>query len=245
MNSTKNIKQFNFKRKLWHLLGLIIPILLYMDIFRFIEPENPNITRKIGFVLILIFFILIIILEIIRLNYAPFNKFFVNKVGTLMKETEYNKIHGSVSYILANGILFFFFTKEIIVLSSLVLMVSDPIAAYFGIFFGKHKFFKQKTLEGFLAFFISSFILGILFLIGITYTNTESPYSLNNQNYILIIFIIGISSLFTSIVELLSFTTLYGLIDDNLTIPLSFAISFSFLSYLFQLPLNNISLLQF
>lgn len=246
MNLRKNIDQFNIKRKMWHLLGLIIPLLLYMDIFRFIEPENPDITRKIGFIMILIFFIFIIIIEVIRLRYPPFNEFFISKVGSLMKESEYNKIHGSVSYILANVILFFFFTKEIIILSSLVLMVSDPIAAYFGIFYGKHKFFKQKTLEGFFAFFISSIVIGILFLIVITYTNIESPYSLNDQNYIFIVLIIGISSFFTSIVELLSFTTLYGLIDDNLTIPLSFAISFSILSYIFQLPLNTyISPLQF
>ncbi|MFN3603910.1 MAG: diacylglycerol/polyprenol kinase family protein [Leptonema sp. (in: bacteria)] len=234
-----SLKNFNPKRKIWHLLGLIIPILLYLDIFRFLKPEDENITRWVGFILLLIFFTFLLVLEIIRLNYHPFNEFFIQTVGSLMKESEYHRIHGSVSYVFANMILFYFFTKDIIFLSSLVLMVSDPIAAYFGIFFGKHKIFKEKTFEGFLAFFVSSFVVGILYTSSISILGIESAYNWNHQTIYTVLIIFGVSSLITSLVELFSFTGLYGLLDDNLTIPLSFAISVNLLSYLFEFPVES------
>ncbi len=239
MTNNENFKKFNLKRKLWHMLGLLIPFLLYLDIFRFLKTEDEHITRIIGFYLLLSFFIFLLIIEIIRLSYRPFNEFFINKVGFLLKKSEYNQIHGSISYIFANIILFYFFTKEVIFLSSLVLMISDPVAAYFGIFFGKHKLYNQKTLEGFLGFFLSSFGIAILFLSIISLLDIKTEYNLYSSNLFSIIGIISVSSFITSIVELFSFTALYGFLDDNLTIPLTFAICISFLSYFFGFPLDS------
>lgn len=239
MTTNESLKKFNFKRKLWHMFGLLIPFLLYIDIFRFINPKDEHITRFVGFYMLLIFFIFLLIIEIIRLNYPTFNTFFIQKVGFLMKKTEYQQVHGSVSYVFANIILFYFFTKEVIFLSSLVLMISDPIAAYFGIFFGKHKLFNQKTLEGFLGFFLSSFGVAILFLSFISFLGIKTEYNLYSPNLFSILGILAISSLITSLVELFSFTTLYGFIDDNLTIPLTFAICFAYLSYTFGFSLES------
>ncbi|GIX42229.1 MAG: dolichol kinase [Leptospiraceae bacterium] len=233
--------KFNLKRKLWHLLGLIIPLLLYLDIFRFIEPENPHITRYIGMWLILGFLIFLILIEIIRLNYEPFNQFFIRVCGPLLKENEYHQMHGSISYIFANFILFLFFTKEIITLSSLILMICDPIAAYIGIFYGKRKFKNGKSIEGFIAFFISSFIVSIAFLGLITLFHIGSgELFLSKLNFFKVTIILSISSLFCSLIEFFSFTTLNGLIDDNLTIPLGAAFILSILFYLFGFPLEAV-----
>lgn len=239
-NHSLNTK-FNLKRKLWHLCGLIIPILLYLDIFRFIEPGNPHITRYIGMWLIFWFLLFLIIIEIIRLNNESFNQFFIRVVGPLLKESEYHQIHGSISYIFANLLLFMFFTKEIIAISSLILMISDPIAAYVGIYYGKRKFKNGKSLEGLIAFFISSFMVCLLFLGFITmFKIGNSHLFLMSENLFKIIFIMFITSLICSIIEFFSFTTLKGLIDDNLTIPLGAAIIISFLCYLMGIPLESV-----
>jgi len=233
--------KFNLKRKLWHLLGLIIPVLLYLDIFRFVEPDNPHITRFIGMHLILIFLIFLLVIELIRLNYEPFNQFFIRITGPLLKESEYHQIHGSISYILANFLLFLFFTKELIAISSLILMISDPIAAYFGIYYGKIKFKNGKTLEGAIAFFISSFVVSLLFLMFITYGNIgNSALFLSNQNIFRILILLFITSLLTTMMEFFSFSSMMGLIDDNLTIPLTAAISISLFGYLLGFPIDSI-----
>ncbi len=230
-------KKFNFKRKLWHLSGLIIPLLLYLDIFRFVEPENPHITRLIGMYLILIFLVFLLIIELIRLNNQKFNQFFIKLVGPLLKKNEYNKIHGSISYIFANFILFFFFTKEMIALSSLILMISDPIAAFFGIYYGKHKFKNGKSLEGVIAFFLSSIFISFLFMYFLTLLKIINPFlEFNSKNFLNLTIIIIIVSFITSLIEFFSFNTLKGLIDDNLTIPLGFAIVFCIISYFLGIP---------
>jgi dolichol kinase len=233
--------KFNLKRKLWHLLGLIIPLLLYLDVFRFVEPENPHITRFIGMYLILIFLIFLLIVELIRLNHEPFNQFFIRVTGPLLKKSEYHQIHGSISYILANFLLFLFFTKEVIAISCLILMISDPIAAYFGIYYGKIKFKSGKTLEGAVAFFISSFVVSLLFLMLISFIdNGNSALFLSNQNILQILILLTLTSFFTTLIEFFSFTALMGLIDDNLTIPLTAAITISFFGYILGFPINSI-----
>jgi hypothetical protein len=161
--------KFNLKRKLWHLLGLIIPLLLYLDVFRFVEPENPHITRFIGMYLILIFLIFLLIVELIRLNHEPFNQFFIRVTGPLLKKSEYHQIHGSISYILANFLLFLFFTKEVIAISCLILMISDPIAAYFGIYYGKIKFKTEKRWKVQLLFLFLLLCIFVIFNVDFFY----------------------------------------------------------------------------
>ncbi len=238
-------KKFNFKRKLWHMLGLIVPLLLYLDVFKFISPQEPEITRKIGSLLIFITLLFLLIVEILRLNSSTFNSFFIKNFGFLMKESEYHRIHGSISYIYAIFLLFIFFSKEVIVISLLTLMICDPIAAYVGIFYGKRKLANQKTLEGTIAFTLSSFIVILLFIYLTDFFN-ESNY-LKKTNFQNLLIITLFTSLITAIVETFSFTALEGFLDDNLTIPLSVSISFSILSYFHGIPVENyfIPLLSF
>jgi dolichol kinase len=47
-------------------------------------------------------------------------------------------------------------------------------------------------------------------------------------------------SFFTTLIEFFSFTALMGLIDDNLTIPLTAAITISFCGYILGFPINSI-----
>ncbi|MEO0294992.1 MAG: phosphatidate cytidylyltransferase, partial [candidate division WOR-3 bacterium] len=97
-------------------------------------------------------------------------------------------------------LLALFFPKKVAIISLLFLSISDNLASIVGKLFGKTKLFKNKTLEGFLAFLIVSFIITLFF------------QELSIKKKIII-------SLFASFVELFS-----GTIDDNFTVPLLTAI---------------------
>lgn len=230
-------KQFNVRRKLWHLLGLVIPLLLFLDIFRFLDPGNPHITRWTGMWIIFFLFLFILSVEIFRMYSPSFNSFFIRYFGFLMKEKEKNQFHGTVSYIFSSFLLFAFFTKEVILLSSLILMISDPVAAYVGIHYGKRRFFKRKTWEGTLAFFLSSVAVSLLLLWILTLSGSGNEvFWLKGENAVKLTLIVLAVSSVCALVETFSFTSLKGFIDDNLTIPLSAAISFSTGMYISGYP---------
>ena len=79
--------------------------------------------------------------------------------------------------------------------------ISDTLAALFGRMYGTIKI-NNKTLEGSFAFFISSSII-ILLSSGIN------------------LYLAMLSTLITTMVEI------YSPIDDNLSVPMTFAISYS------------------
>jgi len=51
-----------------------------------------------------------------------------------------------------------------VALAILVLSVADGVAAIAGLYLGRHKLFNGKTLEGSVAFFISAFVVLVLFI---------------------------------------------------------------------------------
>lgn len=51
-----------------------------------------------------------------------------------------------------------------VALAILVLSVGDGVAAIAGLYLGRHKLFNGKTLEGPVAFFISAFVVLVLFI---------------------------------------------------------------------------------
>ena len=65
----------------------------------------------------------------------------------------------SLYFILGAFISSLFFSKIIAAVSVLILGFSDAVATLVGKKFGKHELYKSKTLEGSLAFFISTFLI--------------------------------------------------------------------------------------
>jgi hypothetical protein len=70
--------------------------------------------------------------------------------------------------------------------------------------------------------------------------NGNSALFLSNQNILRILILLTLTSFFTTLIEFFSFTALMGLIDDNLTIPLTAATAISFFGFILGFPINSI-----
>ncbi|XDD44248.1 diacylglycerol/polyprenol kinase family protein [Leptospira sp. WS60.C2] len=225
---------FNFFRKIWHVLGLVIPVTLYLDPFRdafgLVYATRAILVTSLG-----IFLVSLILLEIVRLTNAGFEAFFYRYFGFLMKESERKRFNGTVPYFLANLIVVCFFPAEVAILAILFLVIGDPFAAYVGSRYGKHRFYNGKSIEGVFGFLIPAFLFSVLVLFLITKSHPESFLSLvDHQGFTWTpIVIVLVSVLVSCATEFFSDTTAKGLIDDNLLIPVLGAISLSVLSLLY------------
>jgi len=145
-----------------------------------------------------------------------------------MKPSEQNRIHGTVAYMISNLILVLFFSDEVVALSLTFLVLADPLAALVGIYFGRLRFFNGKTLEGLLAFIIASTIYGMIFYLVQDFLGRGMlPFTFAEGHYGTVFFILIFSTVVSALAEFFSFTTLYGLVDDNLIVPLAAAFAFA------------------
>ncbi|MBW7858572.1 MAG: hypothetical protein H3C43_09860, partial [Leptonema sp. (in: Bacteria)] len=225
---------FNLQRKLYHLLGLSVPIMIYTNIFQFLDQEDPLITRKILILLVVAAIIVLVVMEVLRFNNQRFAQLFESMFGSLMKEAELNRIHGSVSYIISNLILLLFFTDEVIILSLCFLVIADPVAALVGIYFGRLRFWNGKTVEGLFAFIFASFLSGIIFYsIQDLWGRGELPFVLSQGSLSVVFVILAATSIISAFAEFFSFIALGGLIDDNIIVPIAAVTSLYGLSIAF------------
>ena len=84
----------------------------------------------------------------------------------LMRQKEsshsYFQISGSLYVLLAAIICTMSFSRNIAAISMIIMLVSDTAAAIIGKLYGRHKIYKNKTLEGSTAFFVSGLIINML-----------------------------------------------------------------------------------
>ena len=143
-------------RKAIHLSSLWIPAAIYF------MPK-----------LILVPILLIILTGNIILEYGNFKKYaWARKsFGVLFfrtlrnKETsrEHFQFTGAIYVLLSSLLCLCFFSKEIGAIALTVMLISDSAAALVGRSVGRIKIYKNKTLEGTLAFFASAVIINLLF----------------------------------------------------------------------------------
>lgn len=196
-------------RKLIHLTSLLIPI-----IYWFI-PKNIALAILVPMTIITVFF------DVARF-YIPAIRKLVNYLfGFMLREHEKNltkrNLNGA-SYVLLSAVLcIIIFPKIIFVTAFSILIISDTSAALFGRKFGKTKF-MMKSLEGSLAFFVSSIFVVLL--------APKVQYSIKE-------YIIGIIAGFLAMIaENIS----YGWADDNFLIPLTAGFTIWGLYYLVGIP---------
>ncbi|MCB1140106.1 MAG: dolichol kinase [Leptospiraceae bacterium] len=235
---------FNFYRKAWHLLGLIVPLFVYIDPVAMIWPDLKHGSRWVGVGLLASGTLFLVIVDSIRLANPSFNRFFINLVGPLMKEEERDRYNGTVPYLFANLLLYLFFSKEIVVLSCLFLMIGDPAAAYFGMRFGKTRFFNGKSLEGALGFIFAGFLACAGFLFLHAHFQSESSvfwlYGGSAGPGWWWLGILLLSSVGAGIAEFFSVTGFRGLIDDNLIVPLAGCLTLALLGHAAGLPWSDV-----
>lgn len=172
-------------RKLIHLLEL--PVLLAYTMVASLYGPKPAI--------LVLTALLIILLEIeyIRLEY----RFKLPLVVDILRRHEKDNIASNIFFIASTIICFAAFDYPIALLALLLTVFGDLMSALVGTRFGKNQIYKRKTLEGFMAGFVTNLIVGYVVMPG---------------NWILI----GPMAIIASMVELWT-----GKLDDNLTVPLA------------------------
>ena len=171
-------------RKFFHLLEL--PVLLSYSVVRFYWSERIAILSLTGM------FLLLLELEYVRLEMKPK----IPKGWNVFRPHERNNVISSIFFVAATIIVFAVFDFGIALLALLLTVFGDLASALIGIKFGKHKIFRKKTLEGFLAGLMMNIFIGSLILPE--YPTIYIPMAL-----------------VASTVELLT-----SKLDDNLTVPL-------------------------
>ncbi|MDH5719639.1 MAG: hypothetical protein OEZ13_03365 [Spirochaetia bacterium] len=233
---------FNWKRKLFHLSGLIIPIIYFFnlpDIFdlRWFKDDN----RSLIFYVLLILTALMLVIEYLRFKYQYWQKIFLKLLSPLLKGREEKEMQSSIHFFISCAFIIGFLPKETAVLSVLFLSMGDPAAAYFGGRYGTVRFKNGKSLQGLLAGVGVSFLVGILFLLTLTVNESNINNYFNDFEFRLFLyskagfnikafFICFLGAVSAFIIELFSGK---GFLDDNLTIPAGSGLVMTFLTVYF------------
>jgi dolichol kinase len=196
-------------------------------------------TRSILFYILLSGFIVLGIIEFLRLRFDFFQKLFLMIAGKLIKPSEKNKMNATVPFFLGLLLSAGFFLKEIAILGSLFLMVGDPCAAWFGEKFGKHKLHNGKSYEGLVAGILGAFFAGLFFLILNGILEPDNFFSMQMKTSLVrVLLFLLTGAVFGFVVELYSST---GFLDDNLLIPVASGLVMSFsLLLIFNLDINRV-----
>jgi dolichol kinase len=231
---------FNTYRKIWHMLGLIIPLFLYFDPF---SDAGVHATRTMGVWLLLFLILLAFGLDIARITLPGFRKFWYRHVGFLMKAEEAGYFNATIPYLAACLILFLTSRSELALIACMFLMVGDPVAALVGGRYGRVRFYNGKSLEGMAAFILSGWLAALFFLwLHTQFASAPGFYSL--QGFPLRLALTTLAGAFVAAVaEFFSFTALNGLFDDNLSVPVAGALGFGLAGYFAYAPLDEMFML--
>lgn len=175
-------------RKIIHLSSIIIPIFLLFY------------GREVTLLYLLPITIFFLVLDILRIRSKNFKSLYNYFFISITRKKESKKLTGASYVFLSSLIIIYFFPENIAAISLFIMVISDTVAAIFGRIYGTIKI-RNKTLEGSLAFFMSSFII-ILFAIDIN------------------LYLAFISIIIATLTEL------YSPFDDNLSVPISYGFSY-------------------
>lgn len=188
-------------RKAIHLSSLWIPAAIYF---------MPKI--------VLIPILLIILIGNVILEYGNFKKYpWARKsFGVLFFRTLRNKetsrenfqFTGAIYVLLSALLCLCLFGKEVAAIALTVMLISDSAAALIGRSIGKIKIYKNKTLEGTLAFFFTAVIINLLFW-------PLYPFGWIN---VIACLVATLAEVYEDKIE----------IDDNLSVPVFFSVVLTF-----------------
>ena len=189
-------------RKAVHLSSLWIPAAIYFI------PK-----------LVLVPILLIILIGNVILEYGNFKKYrwarksfgalFVKTLRNKEISREHFQFTGAI-YVLTSALLCLcFFGKEVAAIALTVMMISDCAAALVGRSIGRIKIYKNKTLEGTVAFLLSAVVINLLFW---------PIYPFGWKNVVACV-VATLAELYEEMIE----------IDDNLAVPIIFSVVLSIL----------------
>lgn len=239
----KKKAEFNFLRKIWHLLGLVIPLGLFLDVFAgFGDYEHA--TRAIIVTILAFSLVVLALLEFFRFRYEGFSDLFWKIFGPLMKEGERENLNATLPYFIANLVVILLFPPELAVLSLSFLVIGDPFAAFMGSKYGKHRLYNGKSVEGIVAFILSSSVFGLVLVVLFSVFSSDTRFGFWLESggvNCLFLIVLFLGSLIAGATEFFSGTTWKGLLDDNLLIPIISCFSMGVLaSLLMDISWNEI-----
>ncbi|MCS6983768.1 MAG: hypothetical protein NZM25_01400 [Leptospiraceae bacterium] len=226
---------FNLARKLFHLFGLVIPLVYFFNLLDYLFPAifKDN-TRSWGFFLLLGLVAILLLVEYLRFRYPFWQNLFLKVASPLLKDKELGKMHGSIPYILGMCLVVGFMPREVAMITGLYLAFGDPTAAYFGGKYGTMRFYNGKSLQGLVAGIVGGFISSVIFMAWATvYTNSASHLALWNYDGP-IWTSWGILFIGSVVAMALEFISHEGFLDDNLLIPIGAGATITVLLALFK-----------
>ena len=129
-----------------------------------------------------------------------------------------------IPYAIAILLTIITFPKPFALIAIYTLAIADPLSALIGIRFGKNKIYGNKSLEGSIAFFITTLIVAFVVL----------NKTIIEEGYLLAIFACStLTAIFSALIEVLPIK-----LDDNFIIPLTVGMLAWPLALLFGLPYN-------
>lgn len=176
-----------------------------------------HVSRPVGLGLLCFGMIVFIGGDFLRQKYPSLNDFVVHVFGPIMRQNEANRLAGTSFLIVGVTLVVAFFPRDIVSLTLLFLCFADPLASYVGIRFGKEKILGNKTIQGFLAAFVTCMACAYFFMSWKDYPSDR-----------LLIF-----SLFAGLVGSLAELIPIANLDDNLTLPIVSASGLWVLFYFF------------
>tara|TARA_Y100000590_G_scaffold329809_1_gene374580 strand:+ start:1599 stop:2060 length:462 start_codon:yes stop_codon:yes gene_type:complete len=109
--------------------------------------------------------VLITTIDIFRKYDNIISSIFKKILGNVVRDYEQNTLMGATYMLLSFTLISLIFPKDIVIVSMIILSISDSLAAIFGILYGKTLLLNSKTLEGSFIFMISTlFILSFYYL---------------------------------------------------------------------------------
>ena len=167
-------------------------------------------------------FIILFILDLIRLNWPFFNMLYCRTVGALMRKKEIHTYNGVLWYILGLIFSFNFFSKDVTLISLFLLSWSDTAAATIGRKYGHltPKVARNKSLAGSIAAFtvgvITCWVFYGYFVPAYSYVNKPGEIQWSPETSRLSL---NMLSLLGGVVAALSEGIDLFNWDDNFTIP--------------------------
>ena len=135
------------KRKLIHFITILLPILYgYL-------PRGEMLYISGG----LLFLALMV--EVLRFRWKPFSIFFYRLLSNLLRDNEKQGLTGATYIFLGIFLCLLLYDKWIAQAVMLFIIISDSFSAVVGKLWGTHKVYAEKTLEGCLAYLVTSLII--------------------------------------------------------------------------------------
>ncbi|MCP4229849.1 MAG: hypothetical protein GY771_06835 [bacterium] len=143
-----------YARKLWHLLGLVTPLVYGFG----------WITRETALFWLILAFMMIIVGEAVRFAHLDARRGYNHVFSILMRDIEKTAINASVHFVIGNFLAVLLFPREVACLAIAFLAIGDTTAGIVGSAWGRIKIYAGKTLEGSAAFTLICFLIAVWFV---------------------------------------------------------------------------------